>query len=152
MKWITCFLIVVISACSSVNVENMSVKRNPALYFEIPVTNMQRAMLFYQKVFGFDFHLEDIHGNDMAMLPFELNGFGITGALAQGEIYVPSIQGTLIYLGTDNIDETLMRAESEGAKVLFPKTKAGEYSYVAEILDSEGNRIGLMQPLNEPQL
>ncbi|MBK7600255.1 MAG: VOC family protein [Acidobacteria bacterium] len=125
----------------------MSTKNNPALYFEIPVLDMKRAMMFYERVFGFDFQLEEIHGNEMAMLPFEMDGAGITGSLARGEVYQPSLNGTLIYLRTEDIDETLKRAQSAGAKILFPKTKAGEYSYVAEIQDSEGNRIALMQPL-----
>jgi len=125
----------------------MEEKTNPAIYFEIPVTDMKRAMAFYESVFAFDFELEAFHGSQMALLPFDISGSGISGALAQGEIYKPSLQGTLIYLRSENIDKTLERAQLAGAKVLFPKTKAGEYAYVAEIEDSEGNRIGLMEPL-----
>ncbi len=125
----------------------MSTKANPALYFEIPVLDMQRAMKFYQQVFGFDFRLEEIHGNEIAFLPFEVDGVGVSGSPARGEVYQPSLTGTLIYLRTEDVDATLKRAQSAGAKILFPKTRAGEYSYVAEIQDSEGNRIGLMHPL-----
>ena len=136
-----------VSACSIHQRKDMVQKPNPAMYFEIPVTDMKRAIAFYEKVFGFDFQLEEIHGNQMAFMPFQLEGSGISGALAQGEIYKPSLQGTLIYLHAENIDNTLHEAQLAGAKVLFPKTKAGDYSYVAEIEDSEGNRIGLMEPL-----
>jgi predicted enzyme related to lactoylglutathione lyase len=122
-------------------------KTNPAMYFEIPVSDMKRAIEFYEKVFGFDFQLEDIHSNQMALMPFDIDGSGISGALAKGEIYKPSLHGTLIYLRTEGIDKTLSRASLAGAKVLFPKAKAGEYAYVAEIEDSEGNRIGLMELL-----
>ncbi len=125
----------------------MAQQTNPAMYFEIPVTDMKRAITFYEKVFGIDFQLKEIHTNQMALMPFDLHGFGISGALAKGEIYKPSLNGTLIYLRSESIDKTLGRAQLAGAKVLFPKTKAGEYSYVAEIEDSEGNRIGLMEPL-----
>jgi predicted enzyme related to lactoylglutathione lyase len=51
----------------------------------------------------------------------------------------------LIYLGVANLAATLERAEQAGAKVLFPATDSG-YGLVAEIQDSEGNRIGLSQP------
>jgi uncharacterized protein len=136
-----------LSACSLHHRKDMVQKPNPAMYFEIPVTDMKRAIAFYEKVFGFDFQLEEIHGNQMAFMPFQLEGSGISGALAKGEIYKPSLDGTLIYLHAESIDNTLHEAQLAGAKVLFPKTKAGEYSYVAEIEDSEGNRIGLMQPL-----
>jgi predicted enzyme related to lactoylglutathione lyase len=147
MKGMVAAVAISVSACSVHQERNMEEKTNPAIYFEIPVTDMKRAMAFYERVFGFDFELEDIHGNQMALMPFEISGSGISGALAKGEIYKPSLQGTLIYLRSESIDNTLQRAQSAGAKVLFPKTKAGEYSYVAEIEDSEGNRIGLMEPL-----
>jgi uncharacterized protein len=127
--------------------EGAPAMNNPALYFEIPVLDMRRAMMFYERVFGFDFQLEEIHGNEMALLPFDMNGAGVSGSLARGEIYQPSLSGTLIYLRTEDVEETLKRAQAAGAKILFPKTKASEYSFVAEIQDSEGNRIGLMQSL-----
>lgn len=144
---IIAFSMLFLSACSMHESKKMTQQANPATYFEIPVTDMKRAIAFYQQVFGFDFVLEEMHGNHMALMPFAIDGSGITGALAKGEIYKPSHHGTLIYLRAENIDKTLVRAQLAGAKVLFPKTKAGEYSYVAEIEDSEGNRIGLMEPL-----
>jgi uncharacterized protein len=136
-----------ISACSNHQSAKMTEKTNPAMYFEIPVTDMKRSMAFYEKIFGFDFELEDMHGNQMALMPFDIDGSGISGALAKGDIYKPSLNGTLIYLRSENIDKTLEKAQSAGAKIIFPKTKAGNYSYVAEIEDSEGNRIGLIEPL-----
>jgi predicted enzyme related to lactoylglutathione lyase len=63
---------------------------NPAVYFEIPVSNIQRAMTFYEAVFGYDFTRATIHGNQMAFFPLHENTPGITGALAQGEVYQPS--------------------------------------------------------------
>lgn len=118
---------------------------NPAIYFEIPVTDLARAKQFYAAVFGYDFTEGEIHGNRMAFFPLEEGRRGITGALAQGEIYRPTTQGVLIYLGVADLAATLERAEQAGAKVLFPATDSG-YGLVAEIQDSEGNRIGLSQP------
>jgi predicted enzyme related to lactoylglutathione lyase len=122
--------------------DNMS---NPVVYFEIPVSNLERAVEFYGKVFGFDFTREEIHGNKMALFPLNPDQPGITGALAQGEIYHPTKDGVLIYFQSSNIDETLKKAIRMNAKILFPKTMAGDYGFVAEIQDSEGNRIGLSQ-------
>ncbi len=117
--------------------------KNPAVYFEIPVNDIERATKFYANAFGFDFVREEIHGNQMAHLPFEEKNLGISGSLAKGEIYVPSKTGTLIYLGTPSIEETLKKAIELGGEVLFPKTPVGEIGFVAEFKDSEGNRIGL---------
>ena len=135
-----------LSGCSPVAKElNLKPVSNPAVYFEIPVNDMSRAINFYERVFGFDFTKETIHENEMAMMPFNQNASGITGALAKGDIYKPSKNGIVIYLHTSDIQVTIDRATSLGGKVLFPRTEAGQYGYVAEIEDSEGNRIGLSE-------
>ena len=122
---------------------------NPGVYFEIPVTNLERAVQFYTSVFGFEFERETIHDNEMALFPLDENAPGISGALAKGEIYKPTKEGTLIYLKSKDIDKTLELALNSGGAVLFPKTSNGEWGFVAELEDSEGNRIGLLQALDQ---
>lgn len=119
--------------------------QNIAAYFEIPVLELDRAMAFYTKLLGCNFTQDTIHGNKMAFFPLHSGKPGITGALCQGETYRPSLTGTLIYLATDNIDESLKRISSMNAEILFPKTSAGEWGEVAEFKDSEGNRMALFQ-------
>ena len=118
---------------------------NPVVYFEIPVADMNRAIAFYSAVFGFTFEKDIIDHNEMAFFPFEDGVRGITGALAKGEIYVPTVQGILIYFGTDDIDSILQKAVKAGGEILYPKTSNGELGHVAEFKDSEGNRIALHQ-------
>ena len=43
------------------------------------------------------------------------------------------------------IEKTLEKIKSLNAEILFPKTAAGEYGYVAEFKDSEGNRVALFE-------
>jgi predicted enzyme related to lactoylglutathione lyase len=119
---------------------------NPGAYFEIPVHDLSRAHAFYAQVFGYRFEEGEIHGNRMAFFPYEATQPGITGALAQGETYVPSTQGSLIYLQCADLAAALARAEAAGGQVLFPRTEVEAYGFVAEIRDSEGNRIGLFEP------
>lgn len=122
---------------------DMKEPSNPAVYFEIPVTNMERAVKFYSSVFGYVFEKDEIDGNEMALFPFVEKGTGVSGALAKGKTYRPSKDGTLIYLGTDNIDGTLDRVRKNGGRILYPKTSIGELGFVAEFEDSEGNRVAL---------
>jgi predicted enzyme related to lactoylglutathione lyase len=82
----------------------------------------------------------------MAFFPFEKDGSGITGALAKGEVYVPSKTGSLIYLRVESIDLTLAAVVSNGGEVLFPKSAVGAMGQVAEFGDCEGNRIALFEP------
>lgn len=135
-----------VGACQTVNKgAAMTSNPNPAVYFEIPVHDIKRATKFYESVFGFDFVYENIHGNEMALLPFNQTSTGITGALAKGDIYVPSKSGVLIYLAVADIGRTIDRAVTNGGKVLLPRTQANDYGFVAEIEDSEGNRVGLSE-------
>jgi len=118
---------------------------NIGSYFEIPVNDLERAMKFYSFVFSCDFSLEVIHGNEMAFFPFNDGAPGITGALCKGEIYKPSIMGSLIYLHTSNIEETLKKVTEKHGEVLFPKTPVTGIGFVAEFKDCEGNRVALFQ-------
>lgn len=119
-------------------------KSNPVVYFEIPVDDIDRAIKFYKAVFNFDFAKERIDNNEMALFPFADENSGISGALAKGEIYKPTKDGIVIYFKTENIDETLKLATTNGGQVLYPKIDNG-IGLVAEFEDTEGNRIALYQ-------
>jgi uncharacterized protein len=120
---------------------------NPVVYFEIPVTDIDRAVKFYKAVFKFNFEKDIIDKNEMALFPFTDNGSGITGALAKGDIYKPTKNGVVIYFKTENIDESLKLVEQNGGQILYPKTSNGDVGFVAEFEDCEGNRIALhMKP------
>lgn len=121
----------------------MSTTSNPVVYFEIPVTDIHRAVQFYKAVLNFDFSLDMIDGNEMALFPLIENGLGISGALAKGETYKPSLNGTLVYFGSSDIDQTLEKVLQNGGQILYPKTSVGVLGFVAEFEDCEGNRIAL---------
>ena len=122
---------------------------NPVVYFEIPILDLQRARIFYESVFGFEFEMDNIDNNEMAIFPFKEEEKGISGALAKGEIYQPSLAGILVYFYTQDITETLNTAVQNGAEILYPVTSNGQWGFVAEFKDSEGNRIGLHQALTQ---
>ena len=118
----------------------------PAMtYFESPVTDMDRAVRFYTFVFGVSLTREIVDGYDMALFPPAEGGGGASGALAKGDVYVPSKTGAILYFRVASIDDILARASATGAGILYPKKDIGDLGYVAEIEDSEGNRIALTQ-------
>lgn len=119
--------------------------KNIGAYFEIPVNDLDRAMKFYSRVFECEFAKDSIHGNEMAFFPFDEKNKGITGALAKGEIYKPSVSGTLIYLSTFNLEATIQKVVDVGGEILFPKTEVSGLGWVAEFKDCEGNRVALFQ-------
>jgi len=117
---------------------------NFGAYFEIPVVDMDRAINFYQSLLKIELERGSIHDYEMAFFPYEHDGVGISGALAKGDEYKPSIDGVFLYLQIEDIDATIRKAVILGSEVLLDKTEA-ESCFVAEIKDSEGNRICLKQ-------
>jgi predicted enzyme related to lactoylglutathione lyase len=113
-------------------------------YFEIPVVDMERAINFYESLLETELERGTIHEYEMAFFPYEHNGVGISGALAKGDVYKPSIDGIFLYLQIEDIDAIISKAVNLGSEVLLEKTEA-ESCFVAEIKDSEGNRICLKQ-------
>ncbi len=119
---------------------------NLIAHVEIPVADLERAMRFYAAVFEVAFaDIVAVHDSRMAAFPFLPGQDGASAALAEGPVYRPSLAGALVYAGVEDLDATLARALAQGAEVLFPKTAFGSAGWVAEIRDSEGNRLGLQQ-------
>ena len=116
---------------------------NPVVHFEIPVSDMDRAVRFYEEVFGYSLRRDVVDGYAMAFFLRADGRTGASGALVKGDVYVPAKAGPVLYFDVAEIDETLARAEAAGATILYPKKDIGEAGFVAEIEDSEGNRIAL---------
>ena len=69
---------------------------NALNWFEIPAVDYGRAERFYNTVFGTKLiPMEGMEGFQMGMFPAE---DGVGGGVVQGEGYVPSVKGTLVYL------------------------------------------------------
>jgi len=122
-------------------------KNNAVGWFEIPVTNMDRAVNFYEKVLNLEFQRNNFGGLEMAWFPWKEDGLGSPGTLVCHEkYYKPSADGVLIYLTAHSGDlaNELSRVEEAGGKVLQQKKQISEeYGFMALILDSEGNRVAL---------
>ncbi|MBY0392582.1 MAG: VOC family protein [Novosphingobium sp.] len=121
---------------------------NPVVHFEIPVTDLDRAVRFYEAVFEMKLARQDVDGYAMAFFPRADGKPGASGALAKGDVYVPTKSGAILYFDVPSIDPVLARAAASSGKVLYPKKDIGEAGFVAEIEDSEGNRIALSAPAN----
>jgi len=124
----------------------MSTASNPVCWFEIPVSDMARAMTFYEHVFGLKLALQDMGPLQMAWFPMKPGGHGAAGTLVKSPAYTPSHAGTLVYFTAADIDATLQRVTERGGKVLRARTSIGDYGFVGHFEDSEGNRVALHSP------
>jgi predicted enzyme related to lactoylglutathione lyase len=123
----------------------MDAKVNTLNWFEIPVTDFDRAKKFYETVFGISMYVMDFGGFKMGMFPSEPGNGKLTGAIVKGEWYKPSQDGTLVYLNANpDLQIALDKIEAAGGKVLRPKTQISpEYGNMAMFIDTEGNRLAL---------
>ena len=117
---------------------------NAINWFEIPVKNLDELRLFYETILDTKMHLMEAMGMRSAFFDADLQGGGIGGCIIQGEGYVPSSQGSLIYLnGGDDLSIPLSKVEAAGGKILLPKTAIGPHGFMAHFTDPEGNKVGL---------
>jgi len=130
----------------SVNKKSNNMKSAISI-FEIPVTDLSRAITFYQELLGIDIERMDFPEMEMGIFPYEDQI--VTGVLMKVEGYTPSPNGVTIYLnGGDNLQIMLDRVEKQGGQIIIPKTPhADESGYFAIFLDTEGNKIGLHSPI-----
>jgi uncharacterized protein len=123
----------------------MDTNTNAINWFEIPVTDMERAKHFYQVIFSIHMTDGDMKDMQMAFFPYEPGSGKAAGALVKSNFHEPSLAGTIIYLnGNPDLSAVLDKVESEGGSILMPKTKiSDDIGYMAFIQDTEGNRIAV---------
>ncbi len=129
-------------------------KMDPVVHFEMPYTNHERLMGFYGKVFGWqiqklgnemgDYVLAgtaETDENRMVKKPGAINGGFFPKASMPGVAY-PSV-----VIAVENIQASMEKVTKAGGKVHDkPMDIPGIGKYVA-ITDTEGNRVGILQPL-----
>jgi len=121
---------------------------NVLTWFEIPVTDIDRAQKFYETILDISM-VKRTDGEDKAVFfPFEPNVIQatsgrVTGVLSKSERNKPSSNGTIVYINASpSIQDVLDRVEKAGGKVISPKIQIPP-GFIAMIIDSEGNKIGL---------
>ena len=117
--------------------------KNPVGWFEIYVQDMPRAKAFYESVFGFK--LASLGSVDMEMwgFPMQEKGPGAPGALVKMEGCPSGGNSTLIYFSCEDCATETSKVVPAGGQVFREKFSIGQYGYIALVVDTEGNMIGL---------
>ncbi|MES2555037.1 MAG: VOC family protein [Bacteroidota bacterium] len=123
----------------------MTSQTNALNWFEISVSDIKRAVKFYETVFAIEMPVQEMMGMQMAFFPAEDMNGKVSGGLVQGPMHTPSADGAKVYLnGNPDLDNALSRVEAAGGKIIMPKTKVSdEIGCMAFFTDSEGNTIAL---------
>jgi uncharacterized protein len=118
--------------------------KNAVNWFELPVVNLERAQKFYETVLGVKLKPEVFGGMPMAIFPYQ---GGVGGALLKDARFRPTADGAVVYLAAEGLEGCLKRVEAAGGKVMLPRTDIGDPGFIALVLDTEGNRVGLHEPV-----
>ena len=86
-------------------------EHNMIAWVEIPVSNMERAIQFYETVFEIAIKPVTFGELEMGWFPFAEDAPGAAGTLIKHESYIPSEEGPLVYLFSKNVQHELDRVE-----------------------------------------
>ncbi|HQN11913.1 MAG TPA: VOC family protein [Quisquiliibacterium sp.] len=121
--------------------------RNPVAWCEIYVQDMARAKAFYEAMLGMPLSRLEGSGTEgeMAMwaFPMQPEGDGCSGALVQMAGMPSGGNSVIVYFGCDDCAVQAGRAAAAGGRVERPKFSIGPYGFIALVVDTEGNMIGL---------
>ena len=120
-------------------------KANAVGWFDIYVSDMARAVTFYESVLGQKLEkLPDATGEtEMMSFPGDMASYGAAGALVKSRYSAPGAGGTLVYFNAEDCSIEESRVEAAGGKVVRSKFSIGEFGWVALCEDTEGNMFGL---------
>jgi predicted enzyme related to lactoylglutathione lyase len=132
------------------NLSRLSAESNAVTWFEIPVSDMQRAKKFYETILDIELVSQKAESGIEAMELFPRLPDGsmgrsdvVSGSLIKAERLRPSGDGILIYLNANpDLDDVVARIEPAGGKLILPKAK-NPAGYVSIFMDTEGNKMGL---------
>lgn len=114
---------------------------NRAVWFDIPVADLDRAAAFYRAVLAIEVEKSQFDNFSFCVLDHrDENG----GCLVPKASEVAANAGVLLYLNVNGrIRQAVTRVAAVGGKVLQPTHAIGPHGFRAVVLDSEGNRIAL---------
>ena len=123
----------------------MTSKENSLNWFEISVSDINRARKFYEAVFNIKMETSNMMGMELAFFPWEMGSGKASGGLVQSPMHKPSADGVKIYLnGNPDLSVALSKVEKAGGKITMPKTKiSDDVGFMAFFVDTEGNVVAL---------
>ena len=126
---------------------------NSVVHFEMPFENRERVAKFYQSAFGWQMQLLGPEmGNYVLATTTESDQRGpkkpgaINGGLFEKQPDRP-MQYPSVVIAVDDIKQAMQKVTASGGKVLGDPMEIPGVGQYASITDTEGNRVGMLQPL-----
>ena len=116
------------------------------MHFEITADNVARAKKFYQ-IFGWQ--IDDVDMPELGKMKYLTaktgeNGPGTNGAIMSREFRKEPI---IIWVTVDDLDDTIEKVKTASGSLAGDKMSVPGIGDTIYVKDTEGNTIGLLQPL-----
>jgi predicted enzyme related to lactoylglutathione lyase len=119
-------------------------------HFEIHAENPERAVAFYQKVFGWEISKWSGPVEYWLIKTVPESQPGINGGLLRRHGGGPSdgqaVNSYVCTIDVPSVDEFLTRIQSAGGTQALPKMAVPGIGWLAYAKDTEGNIFGILQP------
>ncbi|PPD58327.1 VOC family protein [Dehalogenimonas etheniformans] len=119
---------------------------NRVIHFEIPAIKADRAVKFYETVFGWKIEKWAGPMDYWNITTGADKEPGINGAIMSVDGAIKQVVNTI---GVKNLDEAAKKVLAAGGKRVSPDQTVPGIGYFAYFTDTEGNPFGLMQ--NDPK-
>lgn len=118
------------------------------IHFEIHAGDPQRAITFYEKLFGWTFQKWEGPMDYWLITTGPEGTPGINGGLMrrQGEIDGQAVIAYVCTIDVADLDASIAAAEANGGKQALPKMQIPGVGWLAYYKDTEGNIFGMLQP------
>jgi predicted enzyme related to lactoylglutathione lyase len=117
------------------------------VHFEIHADDPERAVSFYQNVFGWKINKWDGPQDYWLITTGKSLAPGIDGAIMKR--WVPlngdAISAFVCTIDVDSVDDVTAQITANGGTVAFPKMAVPHIGWLAYFKDTEGNTFGTMQ-------
>lgn len=117
--------------------------QNPVHWFEIYVSDMNRAKAFYEALFKVKLTQMPFAEGEMWAFPSNPEQWGCSGTLVKMNGLTPSGVSTIIYFGSEDCAHEEKQIPKLGGKIHKGKMGIGEYGAIVLAVDTEGNMIGI---------
>jgi predicted enzyme related to lactoylglutathione lyase len=116
---------------------------NAVAWSEIPVTDMEKSIVYYSTVFDYDLSLNTDGPNPIAILPNKDNN-SVSGHLYAGKPPSTGHGPTLHLAIADKLEDAMQRCTKAGGQVVSPPIEIpnGRFAYTRDL---DGNSIGLFE-------
>jgi predicted enzyme related to lactoylglutathione lyase len=112
------------------------------IHFEIPADNPERAIEFYQKVFGWNIIKWEGEFDYWMVEAGEEDEPGINGAIYPRQ----EGAGVGVVIGVDSFDEFAQKIREKGGKMVIEKMTIPGIGITGSFQDTEGNMLSIIEP------